>query len=45
MWADYCWSLQRDLSKVVHSRKYYKITFDCVKLEILLTYVLYGRNN
>ncbi|GFU38630.1 uncharacterized protein TNCV_1495621 [Trichonephila clavipes] len=30
MMADYCWSLQRDLPKVVHSRKYYKRLFHSI---------------
>lgn len=30
MMADYCWSLQRDLPKVIHSRKSYKRSFDSV---------------
>ncbi|GFT66743.1 uncharacterized protein TNCV_1395061 [Trichonephila clavipes] len=30
MMADYCWSLQRDLPKVVHSRKSYKRSFHCI---------------
>ncbi|GFY31403.1 uncharacterized protein TNCV_4989621 [Trichonephila clavipes] len=28
--SDYCWSLQRDLPKVVHSRKSYKRSFNCI---------------
>ncbi|GFV38224.1 uncharacterized protein TNCV_4792101 [Trichonephila clavipes] len=30
MMADYCWSLQRDLPKVFHSRKSYKRLFLCI---------------
>lgn len=30
MMADYCWSLQRDLPQLVHSRKSYKRSFDSV---------------
>ncbi|GFV66833.1 uncharacterized protein TNCV_4303941 [Trichonephila clavipes] len=30
MMTDYCWSLQRDLPKVVHSRKSYKRSFHCI---------------
>ncbi|GFX79403.1 uncharacterized protein TNCV_1715531 [Trichonephila clavipes] len=30
MMADYCWSLQRDPPKVVHSRKSYKRSFLCI---------------
>ncbi|GFU97438.1 uncharacterized protein TNCV_1912931 [Trichonephila clavipes] len=30
MMADYCWSLQQDLPKVVHSRKSYKRSFHCI---------------
>ncbi|GFV38923.1 uncharacterized protein TNCV_192911 [Trichonephila clavipes] len=30
MMSDYCWSLQRDLPKVFHSRKSYKRSFHCI---------------
>ncbi|GFX44249.1 uncharacterized protein TNCV_4376371 [Trichonephila clavipes] len=30
MMANYHWSLQRDLPKVIHSRKSYKTSFHCI---------------